>query len=343
MILRRKVKLKKSLVILILIVNGICCSGQNEDRLIMATATTGGTYYPVGVAISTTITQHLQESHNISMAAISSAGSGENIQMILNREADLAILQGLYGAMAWSGKGVYKDNPIKDILSITMLWENVEHFVIKSDLSKNGNIDDMKSVTGRNFSIGSRGSGTEVSGREILSKLGFDPQNDFNLQYLGYTPSANAFQDGRIVGMNIPAGPPASAITQVYASAGAEKVRILEFTDDQIATINNEFDVWKRYTLPENTYPGQNEKIDTIAQSNFLAVHRSLDENVVYELLKCLYNNLDELKRIHKAVKELDLNKAVTGLTVPLHPGAVKFYREKGVNIPESLIIEIQN
>ena len=272
------------------------------------------------------------------MTAITSAGSGENIQLIKNREADLAILQGLYGAMAWYGKGIYQDKPEKDFLSITMLWQNVEHFVVLSKYVKSGNISDLKNISNMNFSIGRRGSGTEISGRTILSACGFLPDDDFNLQYLGYTASAQALQDGRIVGMNIPAGPPASAVTQAIATIGANNINILEFTSEQLKNINADFPVWTHYIIKSGTYPGQDKDIRTISQANLLVVHREISEEAVYQITKCIYQKLTTLQNIHPATNAMSLQKAITGLSVPLHPGAFRFYKENKIKIPNHLV-----
>jgi len=315
----------------------ISCSSKGGTYLILATATTGGTYYPVGVGVAMVTSTTLD---SISMTAITSAGSGENIQLIKNREADLAILQGLYGAMAWQGKGIYEGKPEKNIRSVTMLWQNVEHFVILSKHVKTGKISDLAQLHDMNFSIGRRGSGTEISGRVITRSCGFDPDEDFNLRYLGYTPSANALQDGRIVGMNIPAGPPASSITQAMATIGSRNLTILEFTDEQLDLVNTEFPVWTRYIIEKGTYPGQDRDIQTISQSNLLVVHREIGEETVYQIVKCIYEKLSTLRNIHPATKDMSLKKAITGLSVPLHPGAARYYRENGIAIPEYLEIK---
>jgi len=314
---------------------GIFCGSSKDEHLILATATIGGTYYPVGVGIAMLTSTTLD---SISMTAITSAGSGENIQLLKNREVDLAILQGLYGAMAWYGKGIYKGYPEKDFQSITMLWQNVEHFVVLSKYTSSGNISDLKNISDMNFSIGRRGSGTEVSGRTILTACGFNPNEDFDLQYLGYTASAQAMQDGRIVGMNIPAGPPASAITQAIATIGVKNVKILEFSQDQLETINNEFSVWTEYVIKSGTYPGQDQNINTISQSNLLVVHRDISEETVYQITKCIYNKLSTLQNIHPATKVMSLQNAITGLSIPLHPGALRYYQEKGIKIPTQII-----
>lgn len=327
---------KKFLLVLVTLL--LACGGpQNNEKshnLIIATATTGGTYYPVGVALGTIITQ--KQAPTITASAINSAGSGENIQMLVNKEAQLAILQGLYGAMAYKGKGTYAGQPIQNIRSITMLWENVEHFLLDTEYTKTGNILDLKNLK-QKFSVGKRGSGTEGSTSTILSALNIQPETDLIPEYLGYSPSVQAMIDGRIAGASTPAGPPVAAVTQALAQMGDE-VTMLSFTDDQLQKIRAEFPVWTAYTLPPNTYPGQTRPIATIAQPNFLACRADLPEDVVYTLTKTIYDNLTEIQNIHKATLAMKLEKAIAGLAVPLHPGAAKFYQEKGLTIPADLL-----
>jgi TRAP transporter TAXI family solute receptor len=308
-----------------------------QQNLIIATATTGGTYYPVGVAIGTLISIKLASEHQITATAINSAGSGENVQMLKNKEAQLAILQALFGAQAYNGEGLYEGKPVKDFRSITMLWENVEHFVLLNKYVKNGDVMDLKGLNEK-FSIGSRGSGTEGSGRTILAALGIDVDNDFTMEFLAYTPSAMAMIDGRIVGANLPAGPPVAAVTQLFAQLGEDKVTVLNFTDEQLEQVRNRYPIWVRYVVPAGIYPGQTKDINTIAQPNFLACQPDLPEETVYLITKTIYENLPFLHNIHKATEAMKLEKAIGGLPVPLHPGAAKYYKEQGIEIPEYLL-----
>ncbi len=305
-------------------------SQASDKNLIIATATTGGTYYPVGVAIGTLVSIKLAKADKITATAINSAGSGENVQMLKNKEADLAILQALFGLNAYKGEGPYKGKAFKDFRSITMLWENVEHFPLLNKYVKKGDISDLKGLD-KKFSIGKRGSGTEGSGRTLLKIMGVDVNKDLVLEFLGYTPSAQAMMDGRIAGANIPAGPPAAAITQLYAQLGSDDVTVLEFTDAQLAEIQKAYPIWNRYVIPAGTYPSQKEDIKTIAQPNFLACRADLPDEVVYKITKTIYENLPFLNNIHKATKAMSLERATTGLPAPLHPGAEKFYREVGI------------
>lgn len=305
-------------------------SQASDNNLIIATATTGGTFYPVGVAIGTLVSIKLAGKDKITATAINSAGSGENVQMLKNKEADLAILQALYGLNAYNGEGPYKDKAFKDFRSITMLWENVEHFPLLNKYVKKGNIQDLKNLD-QKFSIGKRGSGTEGSGRTLLKIMDVDVDKDIIPEFLGYTPSAQAMMDGRIAGANIPAGPPAAAITQLFAQLGSDDVTVLEFTDDQLAEIQKKYPIWNRYVIPAGTYPSQEKDIRTIAQPNFLACRADLPDEVVYKITKTIYENLPFLNNIHKATKAMSLERATAGLPAPLHPGAEKYYREAGI------------
>ncbi|QEQ96313.1 TAXI family TRAP transporter solute-binding subunit [Neptunomonas concharum] len=318
---------------------GVSGLAQADEKrsYILATASTGGTYYPVGVALATLAKVKLEPSHKISMSAINSAGSGENVKLLGENEAQFAILQGLYGAWAWEGEGkLANSGPQKNLRSVSMLWQNVEQFVVKSKFAKSGSIDDLKSMKGEKFSIGKKNSGTEGSGRTILGNLGIDADG-FNLAYMGYGSSADALQNGTIEGMNIPSGVPTSAITRAYAAMGSD-ITVLDFTDEQIQRANGNYKLWTRYTIPANTYPGQTKDINTMAQPNFLAVRDDISEEDVYLLTKTIYENLPFLNGIHKATKAMALEKAIAGLPLPLHPGAARYYKEAGIQIPDHLM-----
>lgn len=308
-----------------------------EQKYIIATASTGGTFYPVGVGIATIASLKLAKEHKMTFSAITSAGSGENIDMMEKGEVDFSIIQGLFGSMAWQGKATYDGNPKKKLRSVSMLWQNVEHFVVTSDIAKTGNIMDMKNLYGEAFSIGGRNSGSRVSAETIMDALGIEYAK-MNIQYLGYTPSSTALQDRKIKGMNTPAGAPVSAVTNAFATIGGDKIRVLDFSDADIKKIEEAYPVWTRFVVPAGTYPGQKADINTIAQPNLLVVNENTPEDVVYMLTKTMYENLPFLNSVHQATKAMSLQKAIDGLPMPLHKGALKYYQEQGINIPARLI-----
>ncbi len=309
-----------------------------ERSYLMATASTGGTYYPVGVALSTLIKVKLQPKQKIGMSAINSAGSGENIKLLRENEVQFAILQGLYGAYAWNGTGpIASEGPQKNLRSVTMLWQNVEHYAILKKFAKTGTASDLLGVKGQSMSMGKKNSGTLGSNEVILGNLGVDINTDYSLIYVGYGPSADALQNGQIAGFGIPAGVPASAVTKAAANLGDDMV-LLDFTDEQLAQADGGLGLWTRYVIPAETYPGQTKAINTIAQPNFLGVRADVDEDAVYQITKTIYENLPFLNAIHGATKAMAVEKAIAGLPMPLHPGAAKYYQEVGITIPARLL-----
>ena len=334
----RRTLLRSAVAVVVAASMASVSAAPKERSYILTTATTGGTYYPVGVALATLVKVKLQPKQKIAMSAINSAGSGENVKLIRENQAQFAILQGLYGQWAWTGTGkVKKDGPQKHMRSVTMLWQNVEHFIVGSEFAKTGTVDDLANLKGKKFSIGKKNSGTEGSGRHILGNLGIDPDSQFDLAYMGYGPSSDAMQNGTIVGMNIPAGPPVGAITRAFAKLG-DKITVLDFTDAQMKKANGGGTLWTRYVIKAGTYPGQKKDVNTIAQPNFLAVHADVDEDAVYRITKTIYENLPFLNGIHKATKAMALEKAITGLPVPLHSGAARYYKEAEVKIADHLM-----
>jgi TRAP transporter TAXI family solute receptor len=310
---------------------------QDTRSYVLATATTGGTYYPVGVALATLVKVKLQATNKIDMSAISSAGSGENVKLMREKQAQFAILQGLFGKYAREGSGpLQSDGPQPNIRSIAMMWSNVEHFIVAAEFAKTGTVDDLANLVGRKFVIGARNSGTEHSNRFLLTNLGYAPEK-FDLVYLGFGPSIDALQNGTAAGTNPGAGPPVSVVTRAFAQMG-DKVRLLEFTDDQLKRADAGTGLYYRFVVPAGTYPGQTKDFNTVAQPNFLAVNADVPEQDVYLITKTMYENLAFLQNIHAATKEMSLKNAVAGLPLPLHPGAARYYKEAGLAVPDRLI-----
>jgi uncharacterized protein len=311
-----------------------------KKNYLLATASTGGTFYPVGVALATLTKVKIQPKHKASISAINSAGSGENVKLLRAKEAQFAILQGLYGSYAWNGTGpIAKSGKQTHMRSVTMLWQNVEQYVIAADQAKSGTIEDLKALTGKTVAMGKKNSGTIGSNRRILKNLGIDMDASYKLLHAGYGPSASALQDGRVVGVGIPAGVPTGALTKLFAAAG-DKVKPLTFTPALAKKADGGMGLWTPFVIKAGTYPGQESDWHTIAQPNFLATHADVDEEFVYLLTKTIFENLPFLQAIHKATKAMAIENALAGLPVPLHKGAVKYYKEASINVPKNLIVD---
>jgi len=305
---------------------------------ILNTASTGGTYHPVGTAISTLSKVKLLPKKKFSLTAVNSAGSGANVQAMGAGTADFAILQGLYGSYAAKGTGPITSKQT-NMRSVTMLWQNVEQFIVANKHAKTGTVADIVALKDQSMGLGKQNSGTLGSNKVLLKGLGLDIDKDFKLVYAGYGPTADALANGQIAGAGIPSGPPTGAITKLLA-ANKGKFTLLNVTPERAEKMDAGRGLWTPRVIAAGTYPGQTKDVNTIAQPNFLAVNASVDEEHVYLLTKTIYENLGFLQAIHKATKAMDIKVAMAGLPVPLHPGAARYYKEMGLTIPDRLMVK---
>lgn len=310
---------------------------QAEPRAyVLTTAGTGGTYYPVGVALATLAKIHLQNAHGIDMSAISSAGSGENIVLMRDGQVQFAILQGLFGLWAREGTGALEaSGPQENLRSIAMLWPNVEHYIVRSDLAPTGTVSDLHQFTGT-FSLGARNSGNEFSNKFMLENFGID-WTQWDQAYQGFGPSVDGMINGTLAGTIIGSGVGVSTMQRVRAQMG-DGVTLLAITDEEMAAMDGGTGLYYRFVIPGGTYPGIAEDVPVIAQPNFLAVNADVPDEDVYLFTRTIYENLGFLCNIHQATCDMSLDNALSGLPLPLHPGAARYFAEAGLDIPEALL-----
>ncbi|MBD2780547.1 TAXI family TRAP transporter solute-binding subunit [Xenorhabdus szentirmaii] len=333
MTIKRVKPLLTILIFCALVVMAITGKVENAHKrfLSVATASTGGTYYPMGVGLANIWSHHLKQ-ENIQVTGQSSAGSIENIDLLKKNEAQLAILQSLIAVEAYQGVRNFENRPYQDLRSISVLWPNVEHFVLLNEKIKKGTLDDIASTR---FSVGPQASGTEQSTLIILQGVNLNKQS-IHPEYLGYGETVSAMRDGRLDGGALPAGVPASAVTDMYASG--VPAQILAVTDDQLEKINSITNSWFRFVIEPDTYPRQKQAVQTMAQPNILMTTRLIDEKTIYELTKVMFENQKEVHQIHSAAQYILPENALKGVSVPLHPGAYRYYREINLDIPDYLI-----
>lgn len=320
---------------LALVTMAVGAAAQDRDY-ILNTASTGGTYHPVGTAISTLTKVKLLPGKKFSLTAVNSAGSAANVQALAAGTADFAILQGLFGSYAATGTGPVSE-PQTNLRSVTMLWKNVEQFLLANDFVVTGTVGDLIGAKGESMGMGRQNSGTIGSNRVLLAGLGIDMDRDYELVYAGYGPTVDALANGQAVGAGLGAGPPTGAITRLMAG-NSDRFTLLSITPAQGKAMDGGRNLWTPYTIAAGTYPGQNADIQTIAQPNFLAVNADVDEEHVYLLTRTMYENLGFLQAIHPATRAMAVENAMDGLPVPLHPGAARYYREAGLTVPDRLL-----
>jgi TRAP transporter TAXI family solute receptor len=280
----------------------------------------------------------LRPTQGISLTSIASEGSATHVQLLEDNQAQFALLSGLIAYYAWSGEGPFAANgPHSELRSVAALWQEAEHFIVRRGYADTGTITDMRALLGKPVSMGLAGSGTIASNRLLMSRFGVNIERDMNLVYLGYDESAEALQRGDIEAMSTAAGVPVGAVTRAFSALGRELV-ILQFSEQQWQTADGGLGLWSPYVIAAGTYPTVNHDVDTIAAANVLAVRADVNEESVYWITRTMYENLPFLQAIHKALLGARLDSALAGLPMPLHPGALRYYREVGLDVPARLI-----
>ncbi|MEW5867263.1 MAG: TAXI family TRAP transporter solute-binding subunit [Bacillota bacterium] len=294
------------------------------------TASMGGSFYPAGSVIASLLNDKLG-AEGIVASAQESGGSTENINMMSKGEAEAAVLLASVVVAAYNGTGAYKDKPYKDLRMITVLWPNVVQMVV----TEKSGIKTYQDLKGKKVSVGQAGSGTEPNTIAALDGAGMT-YKDIVPEFLGFSQSADAIKDGRIVAAQLSGGIPHPSVLDLFASRVG--VRLLSMTEDEIKRASELHPEFSGFTIEPGTYPGQDYAVRTIATTTGFGIRKDISEELVYKITKTIFENLDYIHKSYDALKYVSLQHALPGLAAPLHPGALRYYKEQGLKIPEKLI-----
>ena len=313
--------MKRGLVIAVgcLLVLGLVLSASaGEVKMILATGGTAGTYYPFGGAMAKIWNSKIP---GMNVTAQATGASIENIRLMNKDEVELALVQSDNIDWAFFGKESFKEK-ITKMTAIAVLYPEIVHIVVRGD-SPAKTFGDLK---GLKVGVGAPGSGTEANFRQLQEVYGMK-KDDVKGQYLSYAESADQFKDKHIDSFFLTTGIPNSALMDV---ANTRPIKLLSIEDAMVAKITQQYPFLAPAKIPANTYKGQTEEVKTIAVMAVLIAHPKLSEQVAYNLTKALIENQADLASAHAKGKELSLQGAVKGVSIPFHPGAAKYYKEKG-------------
>ncbi len=316
--------MKKSLKALVLtaalVIAFTGCNASKNKNYILATGGTSGTYYPFGGAIANIWNTKI---NGMNVTAQATGASAENLRLINKGEAEYAIVQNDVMDYAYNGTDLFAGEKLANIMTIGTMYPEVVQIAV----SKDSGIKTVADFKGKRISVGDAGSGVEFNAKQILEGYGltFD---DIKKSNLSFKESAEGIQNGTLDGCFITAGVPNSALQELAFTAGL----ILVPVDGAAAKkICDKYGYYTTTIIPGGTYKGTDDNTPALAIKATLAVSSKLDEATVYEMTKSLFENLDELGRAHAKGKEVTKEAAITGVSVPFHPGAIKYYKEIGL------------
>ncbi len=315
-------RLVPAIIVLCLVFSIASSSSAAVAQFVMATGGTAGTYYPLGGAMAQLINEKVKD---VNITVQSTGASVVNVRMINQKEADLALIQTDIADYAWNGTEFFeKDGKIRTFGAIASLYPELIQIVAGAD----SGINSVADLKGKRVSVGAPGSGAEANARQILDAYGLSYKDLAQVQYLSFAESAEAFKDKHIDAFFVTAGIPNSAILDV---ATMHKIKILPISNDMYDKLRSKYGFFGSVTIPGGTYPGLSQPVQTVAVQAVLVARMDLDAGLVYAMTRALFDNLPELAKMHAKGKEISLSTALAGVSTPLHPGAEKYFREKGV------------
>lgn len=302
-------------------------SAQSTDKkktvnINFPTAATTGAVYPMGSSIANLWNNELGY---VRVSAQASNGGVDNLNMIADGEAQLGVAVTSIMYESYNGTGTFEGRANENLRVLAGLYYNPNQVVV----SKDSGIKSLADLKGKNFAPGSAGGTSEVETRIHLSALGLNYPDDIKAQFVGFTEATDLIRNKQIDGAWIMAGTPTSAVTEITSTAGGVLVPMEE---SLIEKLQAEYPWYAKYTIPAGTYEGQDEDVLTSAIKITICTDARVDDDVVYDLTKTFWENIDKLSETSGVLKKASLEEAATDLAgLPIHAGAERYYKEVGV------------
>jgi len=311
------------LLIIGLIIGVSSAWAQKKVRLSIATGGTGGVYYPYGGAIANVISKYVP---GVEATAEVTAAAVDNLKLVGSGDADLGYAYPDLAYDAIEGKGLFKTKlPVR---MVGQLYVSYFHLVTLA----NSNIKTVADLKGKKVSIGAPNSGTEVVAIRVLEAYGINSDKDIRRDRLSVVESANALKDGKIDAFFWVGGLPTAAILDLAATPGVSMKLIP--TDGALPNIFKKYgQIYVKANIPKATYPKMAGDVGVVGIPNVLVCNAKADPDLIYKILKAMFDHKADLVAVHSQAKELTLQGAVIKTVVPYHPGAIKFFKEKGIKM----------
>ncbi len=310
-----------SLILICALVVMLTACGGSGTRMTMGTGGTAGTYYALGGVLG----QYLKNQADISVTVVATDGSRANIESIDAGDYQLGMVQSDVMSYAWEGTRSFENvGRITSFRTVAGLYGEAVQLV-----SLDPAIRSVADLQGRAVSIGAPGSGVYFNAVDVLAAAGLS-EGDIQAQYLSHGDSVDALKDGKIDAAFVVAGAPAPTVTELSTT---NDVYFVPIEGDVAQKLIAACPFYTPYTIPAGTYPGQEEAVNTVTVKATLIVTAGASDEDVYNLTKVIFENAEAIARENSKGSEFSLENATTGITVPFHPGAARYFAEMGISV----------
>jgi TRAP transporter TAXI family solute receptor len=308
---------------LFLVALAVACSSPQTRFLSVATGGTGGVYYPYGGAIARLISEKIP---NTQATAEVTGASVDNLKLLQLGKVDLALTLVDTLADAVSGKGPFSaTGAVGSVRTLAVLYTNYTHVVVRQGLG----IKTVADLKGRTVSVGAPGSGTELLADRILLAAGIDPRKDITRHSLGVAESVGAIKDSKLDAFFWSGGLPTASIQDLAATPGVSMALLGH--ESLLPFLQRDFgnDLYSLAVIPAGTYRGIDADVGTVGVKNLLVASSQLDDALVTEILKVMFDNKAALVAAHPEARHLEPPATFEGTPAPYHPGALAYYKNK--------------
>ncbi|MFP4393429.1 MAG: TAXI family TRAP transporter solute-binding subunit [Desulfohalobiaceae bacterium] len=296
-------------------------AAQAAKDILFGGASTTGVYYQVALQISNLMNKNVDDKYNY--VGRPTGGSVFNINAIKRGAFDFGVAQSDRNWQAYQGKADWEGEPIEDLRSVFSMHPETVLLVARKDTG----IETVEDIKGKDINIGNPGSGQRGNAEDVLELYGIDKDKDIDAEGLQQHEASRALVDKKIDAFFYTVGNPSAAIEE---PANSTDIRIIPINHKKIKKMVDDSPYYIMTTIPGGTYKGVEEDVETYAVTATVITSAEVDEDTVYDMVKTVFENLDELRGSHAAFKNLKPKEMLQGLSAPFHPGAEKYYKEQG-------------
>ncbi len=300
-------------------------AAQEKIQLSIATGGTGGVYYPLGGGMANVLSKYVP---GITATAEVTGGSVDNLKLIGTGKPYIAFAMADASQDAYKGEDKFKGHKVP-LKTLMILYPNRMHVVSVEGTG----VNTMADLKGKRVSTGSPGSATEVMAFRLLEAAGLDKDRDVKRERLGVAESVNAIKDKKIDAFFWVGGLPTASVTDLAATPGV-KIKMIEHAS-LVPAMNKKYgNLYFTDVIPKATYSGMAGDNHIASVSNILVANEKLSDQAAYNIVKTVFDKRQELIAVHKEAENFKLESQKQAATpIPFHPGAVKYFTEKGVKL----------
>jgi TRAP transporter TAXI family solute receptor len=299
-------------------------SQEKRQFFSIGTGTISGTYYSLGNSLANLLNEKDKDSINFSAA--STSGSVQNALYLGQKEIELAFINNDVAKAAFKGLGDFSNKKVTSLRGIVSIYGNSIHVIV----NKKSNINKIEDLRGKRVSVGTLGSGVESITRMIMEiyDINYLTRKDFRAEFVGVSESMDQLKNGQLDAVFMTGLPPMGAIVDVFMG---KNVKLISIENDKIEKLIVKYPELYSEVIPARTYNGQEEDIKTVANAALLLTRDELSEDYVYNITKNIFENLTSLITKNNVWGQVKSESAFNGMTVPIHPGAEKYFKEIGI------------